>query len=545
MKQFSFLLSIVLCGLMALLASCSNDGLIAEISEPETEVCHSIKVNMNIRCEGFSLEGGARRVASQDGGTSSGASYTWKDGDVVYLLLTDKNGAKVQAYVKYNGTTKEWGDVIYDGYKSYLTCTTKRPVEAYFLEGVNAVNATNLSVSNAKAIYACTNASYVYPSSGDMTINDVVLKPLTGRIRFEGTTGKTATVSGIKTFTSFSTATGQFTESTTGVTLTVDKNGSTPYLYCLFVSTTEPSLEVTTDKTYKTIFDPSSSILQPGKSGYMSLPTADDHRGWMTIVSVTGVSITPTTLSLNKGKSATLTAKVLPEDATEKSLTWTSSNSAVATVDNTGKVTGVSGGTATITATSVMDGSKKATCTVTVADANGHAYVDLGLTSGTLWATMNVGATSPSDYGSYFAWGETTTKSTYTSSNYTYSSNPSTLPIDKDAARVNWGGAWKMPTKAQFSELKSECTWTWSTLSGNYGYTVSSKKNSNYIFLPAAGSKGTSVSSAASSGFYWSSELYSTNSTYAYYLYFISTNIDPLEWYQRYVGRSVRPVLSK
>lgn len=173
---------------------------------------------------------------------------------------------------------------------------------------------------------------------------------------------------------------------------------------------------------------------------------------------------------------------------------------------------------------------------------NGHEYVDLGLTSGLLWATCNVGASSPSDYGNYYAWGETTTKSTYTESNYVYSDNPTTLPLDKDAARANWGGSWRMPTKAEQDELRSNCTWTWTTMNGVNGYKVTSKTNGKSIFLPAAGSRYYSgLNDDGSSGYYWSSSLYTSYSGTACCLYFNSGKVD---WHYdglRY-GQSVRAV---
>lgn len=176
-------------------------------------------------------------------------------------------------------------------------------------------------------------------------------------------------------------------------------------------------------------------------------------------------------------------------------------------------------------------------------------YVDLGLTSGTLWATCNIGAKNPEDYGSYFAWGETTTKSSYTESNYNFTSNPSTLPADKDAARANWGDSWSMPTTADFKELDKECTWTWTTMNGKNGYKVSSKKNSSYIFLPAAGIYASSSSSSlfleGSCGYYWSSSLYASNTSYAYVFIFDSRNINPSYHNSRFDGLSVRPVIRK
>ena len=166
---------------------------------------------------------------------------------------------------------------------------------------------------------------------------------------------------------------------------------------------------------------------------------------------------------------------------------------------------------------------------------NGHEYVDLGLS--VKWATCNVGATTPLGYGDYFAWGETTAKSSYTSSNYTYSS--------ADAARVNWGGSWRMPTKAEQDELRNtnNCTWTWTTQNGVSGYKVTSKKNGNSIFLPAAGYRDrSSFSIVGIDGYYWSSSLNTNYSNYAYYFYFDSRSVDRGCSLYRYLGRSVRAV---
>ncbi len=193
---------------------------------------------------------------------------------------------------------------------------------------------------------------------------------------------------------------------------------------------------------------------------------------------------------------------------------------------------------------------------------NGHAYVDLDLPSGLLWATCNVGAMNPEDYGDYFAWGETTTKSTYnwstykycngsystltkycTSSSYGTVDNKTTLDITDDAARANWGGTWRMPTYEEQTELRTECTWSWTTLNGVYGYRVTSKKDtSKSIFLPAAGYRyDSSLYNAGSHGHYWSSSLYESFPGSAYGLDFSS---DYYDWYdyRRYYGLSVRPV---
>ena len=191
-----------------------------------------------------------------------------------------------------------------------------------------------------------------------------------------------------------------------------------------------------------------------------------------------------------------------------------------------------------------------------------HEYVDLGLS--VKWATCNVGATKPEEYGDYFAWGETTTKSTYNWSTYKYCNgsynnltkyctdsyygtvdNKTQLELSDDAARANWGGSWRMPTDAEMTELREQCTWTWTTQNGVYGYKVTSKKSgytNKSIFLPAAGYRyDSSLNSAGSGGNYWSSSLNTDNPNYAWYVYFNSSNV--YRYYNnRYCGFSVRPV---
>ena len=125
----------------------------------------------------------------------------------------------------------------------------------------------------------------------------------------------------------------------------------------------------------------------------------------------------------------------------------------------------------------------------TTGTINGHTWVDLGLPSGTKWATCNIGATTPEGYGNYYAWGETSPKAMYSYDNsLTYgrtivdiSGNPT-----YDAATANWGGSWRMPTGEEMEELIDNCTWTWTTQNGVNGKKVTGS-NGNSIFLPAAG----------------------------------------------------------
>ena len=186
---------------------------------------------------------------------------------------------------------------------------------------------------------------------------------------------------------------------------------------------------------------------------------------------------------------------------------------------------------------------------------NNHDYVDLGLPSGTLWATCNVGANSPEEYGDYFAWGETETKTDYswdtykfttdggsTFTKYTETDGKTTLDPEDDAAAVNWGGKWRMPTDDEWTELRENCTWTWTSLNGVNGYEVTSKTNGNSIFLPAAGRRNNdNLDKAGNDGRYWSSSLYLFYPSRACYVYISSDNVNRGSSGRCY-GLSVRPV---
>lgn len=191
---------------------------------------------------------------------------------------------------------------------------------------------------------------------------------------------------------------------------------------------------------------------------------------------------------------------------------------------------------------------------------NGHAYVDLGLS--VKWATCNVGATSPEEVGEYFAWGETVSKSWYDWSTYKlcggsretmnkYCSKSSfgtiddktQLDLEDDAARINWGGSWRMPTKEEQDELRNtnNCEWFFQRINGVSGYTVKSKKNGNTIFLPIAGYYNENKNLMTANGYYWSSTLYTDYCNNARLLQLTSDNISS-SLAPRYYGYPIRPV---
>ena len=269
-----------------------------------------------------------------------------------------------------------------------------------------------------------------------------------------------------------------------------------------------------------------------------------------------GFVLSATSLSLKTGETQQLRIVATPDGAIMPSFVWASSDPTVATVTADGLVTAVKGGTCTITATANDGSGVKAECTVTVAEP--HEYVDLGLPSGTLWATTNVGADKPEDYGYYFAWGETEPKSTYNWSTYFDSVDGSAgnfkkyynnggkteLDLEDDAAYMNWGEGWRMPSLEQLKELyNSKYTTTqWTTQNGKNGRLITSKQNGRSLFLPAAGYRyDGSLGDAGYWGGCWSRSLSASVSYYAFYLYFNLRLVDWISNY-RYYGRSVRPV---
>ena len=200
---------------------------------------------------------------------------------------------------------------------------------------------------------------------------------------------------------------------------------------------------------------------------------------------------------------------------------------------------------------------------------NGHDYVDLGLPSGTKWATCNIGATTPDGYGDYFAWGETNAKVTYNWETYEYydssivqynisdkklnkyndSDNLIVLETRDDVATVSWGANWRMPTQDELKELKNNCIVT-NTMRNGVNGLLFTGSNGNSIFLPAAGYRNDSdvngIDFALVAGYfgsYWSSSLFTDDQYCSWRLSFDYSAPDCyVTTYLRYSGFSVRPV---
>lgn len=292
-----------------------------------------------------------------------------------------------------------------------------------------------------------------------------------------------------------------------------------------------------------------------------------------TYVPVTGIELNETAISLYVGDNFALSAMVIPSNATNTSVVdWASTNKSVATVDSNGNVKAGKDGTAIIMVASA-DGGYIAKCSVTVCSNTNYEYVDLGLS--VKWATRNVGANKPEDYGDYYAWGETTeAKYFYEWRTYKYcewggdedpdkltkycndsrygyndfTDNKTVLDLSDDVAHVKWGGNWRIPTAAEWNELldRNNCTWTKVTKNSVVGFLVTSKKvgyTSNSIFLPCAGWKYDDPPyNRNGSGYYWSSSLFESYPFNAWYTLLLG---DSMGGYSRDIGMSVRPVCPK
>ena len=285
------------------------------------------------------------------------------------------------------------------------------------------------------------------------------------------------------------------------------------------------------------------------------------------IVPVQSISLNKTELTLQVGQQFELIATILPGNATNKQVSWASSARSyqLSLADNglSCVIGALAECEATITVRSADNPAQLyATCKVTVTGGSsdpGEEVVDLGLPSGLKWRSMNVGASKPEDYGDYFAWGETSPKSSYSSSNYKYKatdygdgmivyakydSTPihgdgkTVLEPEDDAASVNLGNGWRTPTFNEFKELRENCTWKWTTRNGVNGMLVTGP-NGKSIFLPGGGwYTNTTLTGKTTYGSYWTA---TGSGDIAHAVDFANGYVDKAVL-ARSDGRSVRPV---
>lgn len=274
------------------------------------------------------------------------------------------------------------------------------------------------------------------------------------------------------------------------------------------------------------------------------------------VIAVSSISLDQTSLTIVEGESAMLTAKTEPADATDKQIVWKSSDIRVAMVSE-GNVKALKPGKAEISAEC---GGKSAICFVTVTYP---AMIDLGLS--VKWATCNVGASWPEEFGDYYAWGETQTKKEYSWETYKWCNGSETsmtkycdygehgtvddlavLEEEDDVAHVKVGDGWRMPTNEECLELLQNTTAKWTDLNGVNGMKFTSKVDGytdRWIFLPAAGCQWGAYKDYNDDdlhyGYYWTSSLCIGN--LAYYLFFNPSKVYEDRYY-RSDGFTIRPV---
>ena len=280
-------------------------------------------------------------------------------------------------------------------------------------------------------------------------------------------------------------------------------------------------------------------------------------------ISVEEISLSMHSVCIDMGSETCITVTLTPSDAFEKGILWSCAPKGVVSVDYQGIITPISIGTTTITVTSA-DGGYTDECIVTVVEPQVPETVDMGLS--VKWASWNLGASRPENNGGYYSWGEIETKDSYnawwgnykwcngsentitkycTTSDWGTIDNKTILEKDDDAAAVNLGGSWRIPTKEEWLELinSENCTWAWATRNGMRGQLVTSKITGNSIFLPAAGGRydlyEKTLHSVGETGFYWSSNLHPSASRSAWQVNLANFE-DNLS--HRYNGITIRPV---
>lgn len=241
-------------------------------------------------------------------------------------------------------------------------------------------------------------------------------------------------------------------------------------------------------------------------------------------VSVNSVSLSSASLDIYQYDEVALSATVYPSDATNKAVTWSSNHPSVASVDSNGKITGVSGGSATITVKTV-DGGYTSQCYVTVT-ADAHQAIDLGLS--VKWATMNFGATSSTQKGGYYMWGDPT--GIATAADFSAPNVSSISGTAYDIARKNWGGSWRIPTRSELGELYTKCIWKQETVNGVSVFRVTGPNGNSIIVpftglgYPASGPAGTKQYISTDKAYLMSGTSYSDQYGRFVYVYYYGQN---------------------
>ena len=455
MKTNKFLLAFAVAALTC--SSCGDEvDEVLDVKEGPVETQDSVfTYDMVFDCD----------ITSYDGATRATAANDWENGNVVYLWFGGNNDAYAKA--EYISSSNKWRVTC----EKALADASNNTCHVWYGEGTNPKEDRDYLYFDYMTEAFGTDGRYSY--SNNVVYINATMQPMGWRLRFKGTVGTKLRVYGPSHYYRIPNNSYWYQWYDNGsVYLTVGSNGYTDY----FVGSTGNSVtsiylqNLTTGEGYTRYFD--SNTLKSGESGYFTIPTTSNLRGW--------------------------TRTIVPSD-----------------------------------------------------NYYDHFYVDLGLPSGRKWATCNVGASKPEEFGGYYAWGESAEKSNYDWSTYAYCSgsketcysigNNIATNSQYDVAYAKWGGySWRMPSESQVQELIDNCTMSWILFNGKNGILVKGP-NGESIFLPAAGYKTGTNYDEGSFGAYWTSTPSSSSISGARYLLFAKDN-----WWitseDRCLGFTVRPV---
>lgn len=280
LKKITFRL-IATIGISMVVACSSQNDIIEDISQPDdSNQPHTCKMILEGTMSGFDDEPQSRSAAS------------WTNGDKIYLTFTV-------------GNSKSYGDAIYNNgawtvnYYGSLTQNTESKCSAVYFENSESESGSVIHISENTAIYEDSIGSYIF-SGGSLSVI-ANLKPKTGRIRFAGNGNDKITLYGITHFTSYDYSTGRYTNSISALQSKVTL-GYTPYIYGIFSDSEQPRLNMITASSGFTHL-PSTTIYQPGESGFMTIPTENSHNGWQNTVifKVKGVEFTMIPVTYSSG----------------------------------------------------------------------------------------------------------------------------------------------------------------------------------------------------------------------------------------------------
>lgn len=470
MNTYKYIIGLLL---LSLVVSCSSDIEDVNLDLNKEEMVGEKTVSMNFNCSKADFD------VDLKPSTRATASGEWENGDIVYLLFSCDNGS-VPGKAVYNSSTKGW-TVTYEG---TLTRDKELKLQAYYFDGEAVETDGVVTLQPTTGVYRDLGGSYVYPTGDE--INAVAhLVPASGRIMLKGPVKEAILMGGVTYYVSYDINQGDALMSNEPLRLLTNDDGLSNYHYAVIDKSDNSSFYV---KNGYFSFEPEvkDKILQIGKSGWMSVPSYEKHNGWRMSI-IKQVELGTKNISVSLKSTQALSAKIEPYDlVSDQSVGWKSLDEDIATVKS-GLVTPQQEGMARIVAYSQGDQDITDTCLVKIIDSKEHPFVDLGLPSGTLWATYNVGAFKIDDYGKYYSWGETSTKYDYSWGNHKYMNAPSELPTSADAAYVNWGSTWRMPTVTQFRELVNQCVPTGTTSINDVTGLELVGPNGNCIFFPAAG----------------------------------------------------------